>query len=310
VTLTPAGQVARLATCFVLLAGVGCGDNRSGVDANGAPYSVATETIVLEDESRPTAPTATSAGAPSRTILTDVHVPVGSGSFPLVVMSHGLRSHPSKLAALAMVVASAGYVVAAPAYPLTNSAAPDGGVHPEDVVQQPGDLRFILDELLRLSDEAGGPLSQRVDGEKIALLGSSLGAITSLATTFHSCCRDDRIDAVIAMSGLLLAFPGGEYDVAGSALLLVHGDQDDVVPHSGSAAAFELAAPPKWFLSILGGRHGIEGLGIQSGGENLPEISAVILDFLDVYVRGNSSVQRLIRDGTVEGLSSLRYETQ
>jgi len=302
-----------------IMLAAGCSDG-GGAGPGGAapPFDVAMTTLELVDTTRPTAATQTTPGSPSRAIATDVYYPLRDGRSPIVLLSHGLRSHPARFAHVLEALARAGYVAVAPAYPLTSSSAPDGGDHADDVVNQPADASFVIGEIIRLGDARegdggdakAGDLAGRVDGDRVALLGSSLGAITSLGVSYGRCCRDDRIDAVISISGFLFPFPGG-FDVAGVPALFIHGDRDDTIPYSLGLAAYQTAAPPKWLVTNLGGGHGIEEIGFDTADprSDFDEFFAIVLDFLDLYARGDrAAADRLVADGAIPGRTTLTYE--
>lgn len=109
------------------------------------------ETFV--DRSRRTVPT-TGAPLPSRTLVTTIYRPNGTGPFPLIVFSHGLDGHPEKFTKLFSAWADAGFAIAAPAFPLTNSHGANANANVGDVGQQPADVSFVLDHVLGL-----GPFS-------------------------------------------------------------------------------------------------------------------------------------------------------
>ena len=114
------------------------------------------ETFV--DPSRPTPPGATAA-APDRTLVTAIYRPTGKGPFPLIVFAHGWNGHPDKFSQLLGAWAGAGYVVAAPAFPLTNSNVAEQNAG--DVVNQPGDMSFVLTQMLRESRAPTSRLRRR-----------------------------------------------------------------------------------------------------------------------------------------------------
>ena len=124
--------------------------------------------------------------------------------FPLIVLAHGLTGSPSRHADLAEAWARAGFVVALPAFPLTNSTVPGGWSNYADVNNQPGDVSFVIDQLVAADDDPLSALHARIDPERIGLAGHSLGAATTYAATFDACCRDPRIDAAVVMAGVLL----------------------------------------------------------------------------------------------------------
>lgn len=110
---------------------------------------VRTETFV-----DPTKETDPPIGTPDRTLVTTIRFPETGGPYPLIVLAHGFNGHPRKFTELTEAWAKAGYVVAAPAFPLTN----DELVVPRvvaDYKNQPADVSFVVDQLLELSGARG-----------------------------------------------------------------------------------------------------------------------------------------------------------
>jgi len=70
-----------------------------------------------------------------RTIETIVRYPKGGGPHPLVVFGHGYTLTPARYARLLRAWTLAGYVVAAPVFPLENANAP-GGPDESDLVRR------------------------------------------------------------------------------------------------------------------------------------------------------------------------------
>ena len=99
---------------------------------------------------------------------------VADGTFPLVVFSHGWLASGPAYEVRIKEWARAGYIVAAPTFPLSSGA---GGML-GDYVNQPADVSFVIDELLALPDD--DPLAGHVDADAVAAAGHSLGAITTI----------------------------------------------------------------------------------------------------------------------------------
>ena len=93
--------------------------------------------------------------------MTAIYRPNGIGQFPLIVFAHGFAGHPEKFTKLFAAWADAGFVVAAPAFPLTNSHVPE--VKISDVGQQPADMSFVLDNVLALDKQRGSRLFHAID---------------------------------------------------------------------------------------------------------------------------------------------------
>src|SRR5262249_21190249 len=152
--------------------------------------------------------------------------PAMDATAPLLVMAHGFGGLPERFDAFARAVAGAGYVVAAPAFPLTNEDAPGGhDVGLRDAVNQPGDVRFVIGRLLEAAQAADDPLGGRILPAQIAVLGHSLGGATVIGLTRKNCCRDDRVGATIlvAAAAFLAGVHGSDPITEGPPTLLIHG---------------------------------------------------------------------------------------
>jgi dienelactone hydrolase len=121
---------------------------------------------------------------------------------PLIVFGHGFAVTPAPYAALLRTWAAAGYVVAAPIFPLGNARAP-GGPDEADIVNQPGDMSLVITRL------ETGPLSRLIDRHAIAVAGQSDGGMTALATAYDPPYFDTRVDVAMILSGA--AFPGRSF---------------------------------------------------------------------------------------------------
>jgi pimeloyl-ACP methyl ester carboxylesterase len=188
-----------------------------------------------------------------RKLETIVRFPSGRSARPLVVFGHGFALTPASYAALLEAWAAGGYVVAAPVFPLGNANAP-GGPDESDLVNQPGDMRFVISRLLELARRPASALAGAIDSSKIAVAGHSDGAETALATAYDSRYRDRRVGAAIVMSGAMLPgmgpFPGG-----GPPLLATQGTADPINAPVNTATFFRLARRPKFLIWLLGASH-------------------------------------------------------
>ncbi len=158
----------------------------------------ASRQIRLVDESRPVKASMGFVGSPSRRIDVRVWQPAGHGPFPLVIYSHGTFGSADNAMHIVEHLVAHGYIVAAPDYPLTSSAAFTKVRFADisDVAQQTRDVKFIIDRLL--ADAEIGP---RIDAAKIGTTGHSLGAVTSYFTVFGQQTRDPRIAATALIVG-------------------------------------------------------------------------------------------------------------
>jgi alpha-beta hydrolase superfamily lysophospholipase len=221
---------------------------------SGRPFPVRTVTQAFVDRGRPTDDPDDQRDAPTRTLETTVHLPDAEGPFPLVVHAHGFEGHPRKYTELAGAWAAAGYVVALPAFPLTNDASGGDGVV-QDYVNQPADVTFVIDELLALSAGDDPVLGGRIDPERVGVSGHSLGGATVYGLAFNDCCRDERLDAVILMSSLTLPFEDAGFELSGVPLLMLQLTEDPLVPYEAATTAYGQAAAPRFLVTLEGGVH-------------------------------------------------------
>jgi dienelactone hydrolase len=226
-------------------------------DATG-PAPVATTTMTFVDTSRPTPQWEGMPAQPSRTLVTTIWYPAhgpGSGAtsngpFPLIVFAHGLGGSPQDYRGLLSTWAAAGYVVAAPLFPLSSSQTP-GGPDGGDIGNQPGDMSFVVDEVLKASAASAGPLSGLVDPNEIAAAGHSNGAITTLGLVANSCCRDTRVKAAVVMAGTTEGLGRGRYELPEAPPLFVVQDvHDGLVPYADAVAVYNQARGPKALLAL------------------------------------------------------------
>ncbi len=266
-------------------------------------YPVTQQRFTLVDRSRPTPPNGSYPGAPSRTLVTVVSLPVGApGPLPLVVFSTGIGGTATNYEGLYRHWVEAGYAVAAPEFPLSRADAP-GGTTAADIGSQPGDVRFVLRRLLAMSGRRRGPLAGQLDPNRVALVGKSLGAITTLSAAYQVKDHERRERAVISLTGA--APTAGFFTGIRVPLLLVHGDADRTVAYSQSVAIYRNAEPPKYLVTLFGQDHGG-----AFDGEDVPAgrvVVRVTLDFLDAYVRQDRlALGRLTRHGTVPRVAALQ----
>jgi dienelactone hydrolase len=216
-----------------------------------------------------------------RTLRTVVYDPADAGSHPLIVFAHGYALLPETYARLLRAWAHAGYVVAAPAFPLERADAP-GGPEESDLVNEPRDVSFVIDRLLALNALHGGVLAGRIDPARIAVAGHSDGAVTALAVADDRAVRDPRVHAAIVMSG---AEPSGmgAFPRHGPPLLAVQGTADPINAPATTAAFFRLANRPKFLLWLLGASHLSPYTSEQP---QLGIIEGVTVAFLDHYLKG------------------------
>jgi dienelactone hydrolase len=304
-----------LAAALVVLAACGGssdGDSTSEATAaptadDAAPLEVDDVTETFVDTSRPTPAGSQTPAEPARTLVTRIVHPATGGPYPLIVMSHGLTGHPDEYAETVPGWASDGFVVAAPKFPLTNREVPGAGGNVTDVGNQPGDVSFVIDQVLAASDDRSSPLHGLVDADAIGVVGHSLGGATTWAVSFDTATRDERIDSTVVFAGLTIPMEGGELELgSGLPLLVMHGDEDDV-PLDLDRAPYEQASAPKWFVTLLGATHVPAFTDAESPHDEL--VTRTVLDFWHGTLDGDAeALERVTADATDPELSVVDYE--
>ena len=207
----------------------------------------------------------------------------GSGPFPLIVFGHGFASTPWWYRRLLRAWAGAGYVVAAPIFPLGNENAP-GGPDESDIVNQPADMSFVITRVLTASAWAHSPLYGLVDPEKIAVAGQSDGAMTAYAAAYERPWRDDRIRAALVLSGAILG-PRRYVEHDGVPLLAVQGTADKINPPIYAHHLFRAVGRPKFLLLLRGAGHLPP---YTHPGRRFATVEHVTVAFLDHYLGDGS----------------------
>jgi predicted esterase len=218
-----------------------------------------------------------------RSLETVVRYPAAGGAHPLILFGHGYALTPASYAPLLRAWTRAGYVVAAPVFPLENAAAP-GGPDESDLVNQPEDMSFVIARLLALDARANGVLYRKIDASRIAVAGHSDGAETALAVAYDHRFRNPRVGAAIVLSGA--ALPGmGPFPRRGPPLLAVQGTADTINAPASTAGFFRLARRPKFLLWLVGASH------LPPYTDQQPQLGIVeraTTAFLDHYLKGRS----------------------
>src|SRR5690348_7471133 len=137
------------------------------------PFTVGEVTERFVDRSR----TVRFPGRPAqpRPLVTVIRYPAGAaGPFPLVIFGHGFAVTPATYSRLLSAWASAGYVVAAPVFPLENAHAP-GGPNEADLVNQPRDMSVVISRMLALNADPHSRFAGLIEPHRIAVAGQSDG---------------------------------------------------------------------------------------------------------------------------------------
>ncbi len=261
-TTTVAPTTATAAPTSTPAAGPSTTAPAAGLDTNRR-YAVGTSTLTFVDASRGTSPNGSFGGAATRTLPTELWYPAAGaaggdpvagaapdpahGPYPLVLFAHGYDVTPDFYAPLLQRWAAAGYVVAAPVFPILSGS--DGGASHVDYEQTFGDASFVITQMLALGP--GDPLAGLIDPNRVAAAGHSDGEVVSFGVGFLACCRDPRVKSVISMAGDLANANNPSVRDTGTPILHIMETNDEYDPyeHSIQWDRDNLTAP-RWMVSL------------------------------------------------------------
>lgn len=284
--------LAALAGCAVAAALVAPADARARPVASEqavaqvhAPvrYAVGLARCTFRDPSRTTYDYATGATLPGRTLVTEIRYPVVAtgareavggrraappayehGPFPTIFFAPGYDVTPDTYAKLLGAWVRAGFVVVAPSFPDTSPAAVAAartGDPEDDVANQPGDLAFLVRQVLAATRAPLADcrmLRRLVDPAELGVAGQSDGGSTvamlayDRAPAYASLDAGLGVRAAVVMSGSEEGDTGPyEATVGDPALLVVQSSTDQCNPPQESVELYDaIDQSDKWFLDI------------------------------------------------------------
>lgn len=275
----PVTIASALLLCLALTSACSDGGSSSGTSttldvetlSQPGPYAVGEAELTLVDTSRSTQAIGTYPGAPDRTLPTRIWypatsagkgaVPSSDGPFPIIAWAHGFSSANFEGQFVGAHLASHGYVVVAPTFPLSNGGAP-AGPSIADMTNQPADLDFVMRQVS--GGAAGEAIAAAIDDTRRGIAGLSLGGGTVLIGAYHPMWRIGNVSAAMALAPASCFFGEGLYGDGSVPMLILSGDADMLVLlPDGPGRAFDSADPPIQLLTLHGGNHvgflGIEG---------------------------------------------------
>ncbi len=175
------------------------------------------------------------------------------GHFPLVLFSHGLCGIPNQSVFLTTVLASWGFIVAAPPHPGNEiidgfpACVADAG---DSFANRVADIRFTIDSMLFEAERAGSPFAHRLSPHRIGMSGHSFGGQTTLRVAL----ADSRIRAALALApALISAVEPGQIHIP---TMIQGSEKDGLAPfETDSKAAFARLDGPRFLLEILNTGH-------------------------------------------------------
>jgi predicted dienelactone hydrolase len=216
----------------------------------------------------------------------------------LVIFCHGFNITPRAYMHLLEHWVAAGFVVAAPYFPLTRS---DSGtlLDEGDIVNQPKDVSVVLTQALRT-------LGAAIDRRHVVVAGHSDGGSTSFGAGFANAVRDARLAAVMVFSGDRRRSMGN-FSAPKRSLpfMLVQSDRDEYNSLDEASRVWAIPPAPKTYLHLYGAKH-LPPFSSPCAYRDIVE--ATTTDFLRAWTTNDPRVRdaarrQLARDSSRPGLS-------
>ena len=212
------------------------------------------------------------------------------------MFGHGFAVQAATYGQLLRTVAAAGFVVAAPDFPGSTSAAA-GTPDEADLRDEPCDLLYVAAHV-ELEARHAGPLAGLVARGEVALAGQSDGATAAAFAGLSDrpgTCGGPTVAAVVAFSSDPVPVRPG----ASAAVLAITGTADEVNPPIRTRALFAEAPSTAYLLTSLGDSH----LGPSTTSPRHAEIATVVVDFLRATLLDSTRARwRLVADAQRPGL--------
>jgi predicted dienelactone hydrolase len=193
---------------------------------------------------------------PSENAIDDIPV-LDQFWMPLIVFSHGSGGLNIQSVRLMEMLASHGFVIAAPNH-TGNTTLDDSATFEESAVDRPLDVSFVIDAMLARSFDFGDPFFLRIRPMVIGVAGHSFGGYTALAMPagygVGGVPPDPRVSAILPISAVTSLFADEELASIGIPTLLLGGTLDALVPiDPQTIRAFELISSPFLYRADIEG---------------------------------------------------------
>ena len=263
-----------------------------------------------------------------RDVPVKVFYPQSAGSFPLIILSHGLGGSRDSLDYIGRFWAAHGYVCAqiqhigtdesvwrsATSEAQAETAMKNAGGNIANILNRPRDVSFAIDQMLKLNAATNSELKGKINADEIGVAGHSLGGLTSLLSAGQSAMgggmsldlSDPRIRASVSMSSPLNLQAPIEPQFAAFKIpnFYLVGSKDNNVLGATIAQrqVYDAIHAPDQYLLIIGGADHM-ALGGQRLGPNLPGDAAdhalvqnATLAFWDAQLKNNSAAKNWLNN--------------
>jgi len=186
-----------------------------------------------------------------------VNAPLADGlaNAPLLMFSHGSCGYPEQSIFFTALMASYGFIVAAPPHPGNTisqvSTCGSEQAVADSYVDREDDIEFVITSLLALNNEPASFLYGAIDPARIGMSGHSFGG----QTTLRVCAGDPRVVAGLAMAPALTPTQS-QVQLIDIPMMIQAGTIDAVLSFEGNArAAYDLLRAPRYLLEIQNTGH-------------------------------------------------------
>ena len=179
----------------------------------------------------------------ARRLPTTVWHPEAAGVYPLVVFAHGYEVGPLTYARFCSMLASLGFVVAAPSFPLADESR-GNGLDRSDIPNEAGDINFVIAQL-RGSDPT-------ISNDPVTVIGHSDGATAALIVAERQGDMNPAVGAVVAIAPDALT---NDLGTNPPPVLIIHGTDDPIASFADGQGNFERFSGSRFLLALDGADH-------------------------------------------------------